>query len=238
MGFRDKSTGISESARYNPGEKISPRKLKNRIKALQSEIEKLYTAAGEALYIAHTKNTESAEALSIFERIDAINKDIYAMNADIDRANGNVRCKSCNSPVAAGLLFCPHCGMKMPEPPSPAHETCPGCGAVRAAGDRFCANCGFCFDASVKPAAAPELPAEFTPGEEPTIAAPIVFDNDEDDDTQVIVDEIVTASDPAAFNADDDDDDDLKTEPVDPNEEWFVDAPFIATKPAANTENS
>ncbi len=53
------------------------------------------------------------------------------------KADTNISCPSCNSPVAKDTKFCPKCGTQIPEV-----SKCTGCGAELAAGTVFCSNCG------------------------------------------------------------------------------------------------
>ena len=54
-------------------------------------------------------------------------------------AGGGMSCSGCGAVLAAGVKFCPQCGVPCKGP------GCPGCGAAIQAGTKFCGQCGARF---------------------------------------------------------------------------------------------
>lgn len=50
---------------------------------------------------------------------------------------GIIKCVNCGEEVSGGSLFCPSCGMELPQP-----KKCSDCGQLLKAGTNFCAFCG------------------------------------------------------------------------------------------------
>ena len=231
MGFFDRS------GKKKSGDTTSVRKLRSQLKLFNADIQSLYTSIGEKCYKAHLEDSTPEGIDALYSAITSLNEKIASINTQIDILSGLVHCEKCGAAVPADVRFCTNCGGKMPEPPKPESEVCPQCGTVRIEGARFCENCGNAYDLPtefiVTPVIAP-APA-FTPGDEPTIAAPFVTDISAGDDEYIPTEPCIESIDDVIIDEVTNIEETIAGEPV---EETVADEPVeetVADEPVEET---
>lgn len=170
-------TRVARSVQERTREGWESTRLSADLYSLRGDLERQYTALGEAYFKAFSAGEEVPEEL------------ITRVKATVDRIDeltalreNRVRCPACGAYQAPEARFCSKCGNRMPEEapepaPEPADEDdseyCPVCGAMRHEDSNFCAVCGHAFAAAEapKPEEAPapkeEPKPEAAPSEEP-----------------------------------------------------------------------
>ena len=172
-------TRVARSVQERTREGWESTRLSADLYSLRGDLERQYTALGEAYFKAVSAGEEVPEEL------------ITRVKATVDRIDeltalreNRVRCPACGAYQVPEARFCSKCGNRMPEEaPEPAPEPvdeddseyCPVCGAMRHEDSNFCAVCGHAFAAAEapKPEEAPapkekeEPKPEAAPSEEP-----------------------------------------------------------------------
>ena len=171
-------TRVARSVQERTREGLENTRLSADLYSLRGDLERQYTALGEAYFKAQLSGEEVPQEL--FSRAKATYDRIEELTA---QRENRVRCPACGAYQAEDARFCSKCGRRMPEEaPEVADdasdedesEYCPVCGAMRHEGSSFCVVCGHEFNAKTEEAApaaeeekeAPEVIAE-TPAEEP-----------------------------------------------------------------------
>ena len=174
-------TRVARSVQERTREGWDSSRLSADLYSLRGDLERQYTALGEAYFKAVSAGEEVPQEL------------VSRVKATVDRIDeltalreNRVRCPACGSFQAPEARFCSKCGNRMPEDaPEPVEEPaeedegeyCPECGAMRHEDSNFCAVCGHAFSANAakeepeapakpEPAAPSEPPAE-EPDHEP-----------------------------------------------------------------------
>lgn len=174
-------TRVARSVQERTREGWESTRLSADLYSLRGDLERQYTALGEAYFKAVSAGEEVPQEL------------VSRVKATVDRIDeltalreNRVRCPACGSFQAPEARFCSKCGHRMPkDAPEPVEEPveedeseyCPECGAMRHEDSNFCAVCGHAFSANAakeepeapakpEPAAPSEPPAE-EPDHEP-----------------------------------------------------------------------
>lgn len=124
-------------------------KLNNAISAEEKRVLQICTDIGRMYYDRH-KDAPDDEFAEQVAAITASLDQVRQWQEQIKQIKGVVKCTNCGAEMPHTSLFCPTCGTRVvqeptPAPaPAPAVETkvCPHCGAAVNADDKFCTNCG------------------------------------------------------------------------------------------------
>ena len=190
--FNDLSKKFSHAARTvqeRTRDSVESTRLSMDLRAVNSELEKNYTALGRAYYESLTVEGAIVPE-ELIHRVHNCLVQIENLTALRDRARQQSRCPSCGSVQPEGSRFCAHCGRPMPEAApemqeAPAYDDaqfCESCGAMREGAARFCAVCGHAFEAEDQQPALPVSAAE-QPAAESAPAAPFDEPLEEPEDT-------------------------------------------------------
>ena len=131
MSFWDNlKTGINGAANYTvkkTGEITGTAKIRMDIRAKNTALAKKYETIGRAYY-RHEKGVgedhEAVIAAAIAE-VDALKEEIAALRQEMAKLQGCVICPACSAQISDQSVFCPLCGVKLPEKPveeEPAEE--------------------------------------------------------------------------------------------------------------------
>ena len=171
LGKRFTRVARSVQERTREGWEIT--RLSADLYSLRGDLERQYTALGEAYFKAVSAGEEVPQEL------------VSRVKATVDRIDeltalreNRVRCPACGSFQAPEARFCSKCGRRMPEDaPEPVEEPveedeseyCPECGAMRHEDSNFCAVCGHAFaaNAAKEEPEAPAKPEPAAPSEPP-----------------------------------------------------------------------
>ena len=164
IGKRVSDAAKSAQKRAREGAEIS--KLNSGLRALKDERTRLFTSLGETYYASLDREEGREQIEFIVERLNQLAVREKELQAQIDKISQQKRCKQCGRVVPIEANFCPYCGERIPEEPTPAEgeavavEYCPNCGAVKQAYSRFCIVCGRPFEeaASAEPEPEEEAP--------------------------------------------------------------------------------
>lgn len=170
-------TRVARSVQERTREGLENTRLSADLYSLRGDLERQYTALGEAYFKAQMSGEEVAPEL--FSRVKATYERIEELTA---QRENRVRCPACGAYQSEDARFCSKCGRRMPEeaPDVPDEDSdedeseyCPVCGAMRHDGGSFCDVCGHEFSAKteeIEPKeeaqGEPEV-IEKTPAEEP-----------------------------------------------------------------------
>ena len=166
-------TRVARSVQERTREGWESTRLSADLYSLRGDLERQYTALGEAYFKAVSAGEEVPQEL------------VSRVKATVDRIDeltalreNRVRCPACGSFQAPEARFCSKCGRRMPEDaPEPVEEPveedeseyCPECGAMRHEDSNFCAVCGHAFaaNAAKEEPEAPAKPEPAAPSEPP-----------------------------------------------------------------------
>ena len=166
-------TRVARSVQERTREGWESTRLSADLYSLRGDLERQYTALGEANFKAVSAGEEVPQEL------------VSRVKATVDRIDeltalreNRVRCPACGSFQAPEARFCSKCGRRMPEDaPEPVEEPveedeseyCPECGAMRHEDSNFCAVCGHAFaaNAAKEEPEAPAKPEPAAPSEPP-----------------------------------------------------------------------
>ena len=166
-------TRVARSVQERTREGWESTRLSADLYSLRGDLERQYTALGEAYFKAVSAGEEVPQEL------------VSRVKATVDRIDeltalreNRVRCPACGSFQAPEARFCSKCGRRMPEDaPEPVEEPveedeseyCPECGAMRHEDYNFCAVCGHAFaaNAAKEEPEAPAKPEPAAPSEPP-----------------------------------------------------------------------
>ena len=166
-------TRVARSVQERTREGWESTRLSADLYSLRGDLERQYTALGEAYFKAVSAGEEVPQEL------------VSRVKATVDRIDeltalreNRVRCPACGSFQAPEARFCSKCGRRMPEDASepveePVEEDeseyCPECGAMRHEDSNFCAVCGHAFaaNAAKEEPEAPAKPEPAAPSEPP-----------------------------------------------------------------------
>ena len=166
-------TRVARSVQERTREGWESTRLSADLYSLRGDLERQYTALGEAYFKAVSAGEEVPQEL------------VSRVKATVDRIDeltalreNRVRCPACGSFQAPEARFCSKCGRRMPEDaPEPVEEPveedeseyCPDCGAMRHEDSNFCAVCGHAFaaNAAKEEPEAPAKPEPAAPSEPP-----------------------------------------------------------------------
>ena len=166
-------TRVARSVQERTREGWESTRLSADLYSLRGDLERQYTALGEAYFKAVSAGEEVPQEL------------VSRVKATVDRIDeltalreNRVRCPACGSFQAPEVRFCSKCGRRMPEDaPEPVEEPveedeseyCPECGAMRHEDSNFCAVCGHAFaaNAAKEEPEAPAKPEPAAPSEPP-----------------------------------------------------------------------
>ena len=166
-------TRVARSVQERTREGWESTRLSADLYSLRGDLERQYTALGEAYFKAVSAGEEVPQEL------------VSRVKATVDRIDeltalreNRVRCPACGSFQAPEARFCSKCGRRMPEDaPEPVEEPveedeseyCPECGAMRHEDSNFCAVCGHAFaaNAAKEEPEAPAKPEPAAPSESP-----------------------------------------------------------------------
>lgn len=166
-------TRVARSVQERTREGWESTRLSADLYSLRGDLERQYTALGEAYFKAVSAGEEVPQEL------------VSRVKATVDRIDeltalreNRVRCPACGSFQAPEARFCSKCGHRMPEDaPEPVEEPaeedeseyCPECGAMRHEDSNFCAVCGHAFaaNAAKEEPEAPAKPEPAAPSEPP-----------------------------------------------------------------------
>lgn len=128
--------------------------LNSQISSKEDEIDHYFLEIGKHIYEQHRELAGGILA----EKCAAVNaayEEIERLKAEILATKGSVLCLQCGEEIGEGVLFCPKCGAKQPEPQvsapeeepeevpeSPQRRICPGCNAELDENMIFCPVCG------------------------------------------------------------------------------------------------
>ena len=166
-------TRVARSVQERTREGWESTRLSADLYSLRGDLERQYTALGEAYFKAVSAGEEVPQEL------------VSRVKATVDRIDeltalreNRVRCPACGSFQAPEARFCSKCGRRMPEDaPEPVEEPveedeseyCPECGAMRHEDSNSCAVCGHAFaaNAAKEEPEAPAKPEPAAPSEPP-----------------------------------------------------------------------
>lgn len=131
MSFWDNlKTGINGAANYTvkkTGEITGTTKIRMDIRAKNTALAKCYENIGRAYYRREKglgENHEETIAAAIAEA-DTLKEEIAALRQQMAKLQGCVICPACSAQISDQSIFCPLCGVKLPEKPveeEPAEE--------------------------------------------------------------------------------------------------------------------
>ena len=110
------------------GEVTGTAKIRMDIRALNTRLAKCFETIGRAYY-RQEKGLGEGHAETIASAIaeaDSIKAEIAALREEMAKLQGCVICSACGAQISDKSIFCPLCGVKLPEPPkeeTPAEET-------------------------------------------------------------------------------------------------------------------
>lgn len=90
-------------------------RLKSRILANENAVKTIYAEIGKYVY-ENLREDAPAEIAEKMEKIDALTEEMAKNRESILALKGIQKCSQCEKEVSADVVFCPHCGNKMPEP--------------------------------------------------------------------------------------------------------------------------
>ena len=135
--------------------------------------QELYRSIGERYLALHKEDPEEA-LLPLANAVAASFSRTEEYQRLIRNVKGLVQCPNCGKDVESTVMFCMHCGARMPipEPPKNVGKFCTACGAPIPEGAKFCFKCGQPVQqavpaASLTPASAEQLPEEVSAAETP-----------------------------------------------------------------------
>lgn len=115
QGISDTSKNISKSM-ADSKEKSS---LRKKISEATSKISQAKIIIGNKIYEAYKNNSDIENFDEICREIDALYININTYNAELLKIEGFKICSKCSEKISADALFCPCCGTKQEDPPSP-----------------------------------------------------------------------------------------------------------------------
>ncbi len=121
-------------------------RLNGVISEKRREVERLYSAVGEAYYEKHKDDSE-AETPELLSQINALAGEIDAAKQDIEKIKRLEKCPSCGADLVGDSAFCHKCGTAIvrEEPVPEGMKKCPQCGTFVEEDHVFCSKCGARF---------------------------------------------------------------------------------------------
>lgn len=111
-GFGKRVTETAKVAAQKTASAAEMVKLNGKISALSAEVEKLYTQIGRAYYAARAEGA-AEDVSALCACIDEFQKQIDAVNQQIEEMSDTRRCPGCGAKRAKDVKFCPDCGAKL-----------------------------------------------------------------------------------------------------------------------------
>lgn len=108
------------------GEVTGTAKLRLDIRAKKSDLAKCYEKLGRAYYKA-LKNEDALDTTALIAQADKLSEELEALNAELAKLQGCIICPACAAQISDKSLYCPLCGMKLPEKVAEASEEAPTC---------------------------------------------------------------------------------------------------------------
>ena len=90
-------------------------KLNMRKAKIEFQMDKMYSALGEACYKAHIGKLAPEELDALYAELDEKNAEIASIEASISALKGLRLCPGCEEEVDANARFCPNCGVSLTE---------------------------------------------------------------------------------------------------------------------------
>lgn len=118
------------------------------VKQAKNEIDSLYKALGERVYLTEKTKEDSDYSTQIME-ISSKYDEISKLNGEIEKVKSANRCPVCGRELGGENRFCPNCGSEILNkeenwsPESGKKRYCPQCGMALSEEALFCYNCGF-----------------------------------------------------------------------------------------------
>lgn len=107
----------AETMANKAGDAVEIQRLRSQIKSLEYSSEKDYVELGKMTYDKFKAEELLAEqASAICEAICSREKRISKYEEQICKIKGSVKCGGCDKAVEKEMTYCPHCGIKVPEP--------------------------------------------------------------------------------------------------------------------------
>lgn len=123
MAFFDElKKSIGGAADYTvkkTGEVTGAAKIRMDIRSLNTKLTRCYENIGRTYYRCEKGEGENcAETISAFiVEADELKAEIAQLRVKLARLQGCVVCPACNSQISDQSIFCPICGVKLPEQP-------------------------------------------------------------------------------------------------------------------------
>ena len=130
--WNELKTSLNGAADYTvkkTGEITGTAKLRMDIRSKNTRLAKCYETIGRAYYRREKEldgNHDETIAAAIAEA-DTLKEEIAALRQQIAKLQGCVICPACSAQISNQSIFCPLCGVKLPEKPveeEPAEEVC------------------------------------------------------------------------------------------------------------------
>lgn len=130
--WNELKTSINGAADYTvkkTGEITGTAKLRMDIRSKNTRLAKCYETIGRAYY-RREKGLDGDHDETIAAAIaeaDTLKEEIAALRQQIAKLQGCVICPACSAQISNQSIFCPLCGVKLPEKPveeEPAEEAC------------------------------------------------------------------------------------------------------------------
>lgn len=121
-------TSINGAADYTvkkTGEITGTTKIRMDIRAKNTALAKCYENIGRAYYRREKglgENHEETIAAAITEA-DTLKEEIAALRQEMAKLQGCVICPACSAQISDQSIFCPLCGVKLPEKPAKEEHT-------------------------------------------------------------------------------------------------------------------
>lgn len=121
-------------------------KLNSQISAEERSQESLFSQLGKEYFNQHAQDAEPVLSQTVND-INASMERVRELHKQINSIRGVRACEDCGAEAPLGAIFCPACGVKLPEYVAPEGEPvgparCAGCGRELKITDQFCPTCG------------------------------------------------------------------------------------------------
>ena len=164
MDFKDKFKDITKkvgnvaqdtykTVADKSGKFVEEAKLKIKTNDLESDIERIYTEIGEAVYEKYKSGEDVGKAFAKeCKEIDKMYKEIKDMDVKVLFLKNLRICESCGDTIGIDNKYCPVCGekqkkVKIKEEKAEEIEQkiCPKCKTIHGVDVNYCTKCGYKF---------------------------------------------------------------------------------------------